>query len=62
MEKKLFAELKKVQKMLWKDDDRMEQQTLFDLQDLMAMLIFNNASAEQQAELCKEFKHLYSRK
>lgn len=33
----MYNEVKKIQQMLWKNDDLLEQETLFDLQDYVGV-------------------------
>ena len=42
----MYEKLEKIQELLWKDDDRMEQDTLFELQDKVAELILEVAGKE----------------
>ncbi len=59
----MYKELKEIQKLLWKDDDRMEQETLFDLQDYVAELILKTAKEEGQLnDLLANFGFLYLNK
>lgn len=58
----MYKELKEIQKLLWKDDDRMEQETLFDLQDYVAKLILKVAKEEGQLnDLLANFRFLYTK-
>ena len=59
----MYNEIKKIQKLLWKHDDMMEQETLFELQDLVAGLALNIAKRENKtAQLACDFPFLYERK
>lgn len=61
-EKKVYAELKKIQKLLWKDDDLMEQETLFELQNYVMNLTLEYAKKEnQEKDLIKSFPWLYKK-
>ena len=56
----MYDELKKIQSLLWKDDDRMDQETLFELQDYVSKLILNVAKEENKTnDLVKSFPWLY---
>jgi len=56
----MYEELKKIQSLLWKDDDRMDQETLFELQDYVSKLILNVAKEENKTnDLVKSFPWLY---
>ena len=56
----MYNKLKAIQKLLWKDDDMIEQETLFDLQNLVAKLTLEVAEKENKVEdLVKSFKWLY---
>lgn len=53
----------KIQEMLWRDDDRMNQETLFALQDYVAELALNVANKERKVDkLVKKFPWLYEAK
>lgn len=57
----MYKELKEIQKLIFKDDDRMEQDTLFDLQEKIALLTLQVAQQEEKTEdLIKSFKWLYN--
>lgn len=57
----MYNELKEIQKLIFKDDDRMEQDTLFDLQEKIALLTLQVAQQEGKTEdLIKSFKWLYN--
>ena len=61
----VFKELIKAQKLLWKDDDLMQQETLFKLQDLIAKLLLNIAREHVsygELFLIKEFPYLYKKR
>ena len=56
----MYNKLKRIQQLLWKSDDRMDQDTLFELQDEFAGLILEVAEKENQtADLVKTFPWLY---
>jgi hypothetical protein len=56
----MYGELKKIQKLIWKDDDRMDQDTLFRLQEYVAVLISDVAAKEKKTDdLIKSFPWLY---
>jgi len=57
----MYEQLKEIQKLIFKDDDRMEQDTLFDLQEKIALLTLQVAQQEEKTEdLIKSFKWLYN--
>ena len=56
----MYNDLKKIQELLWKDDDRMDQDTLFELQEFVAELTLKAAEKENKVDdLLKNFKWLY---
>ena len=56
----MYNELKKIQQLIWKDDDRMDQDTLFELQDCVSGLILEVAKKENKTnDLTKSFPWLY---
>ena len=56
----MYNDLKKIQKLLWKDDDRMDQDTLFELQEFVAELTLKAAEKENKVDdLLKNFRWLY---
>ena len=56
----MYNELKKIQQMLWKSDDRIDQDTLFELQDYVAELVLKVAEKENKVDdLIKSFPYLY---
>jgi hypothetical protein len=56
----MYNDLKKIQKLLWKSDDRMDQETFFELQELVAELTLKAAQKEKKVDdLLKNFKWLY---
>ena len=58
----MYNELKKIQSLLWKSDDRMDQDTLFELQDYVARLTLKAAEQESRTEdLLKSFPWLYEK-
>ena len=59
----MYRELKKVLTMVFKDDDMMNQETLFDLQDYVADITLKVAVKENKVEnLIKDFAWLYQPK
>lgn len=62
MEKKLFNDLKKALQLACKGDDLIDQEDLFDLQELLTLSILENSTPYQQQDLVKDFPHLYSLK
>jgi CxxC motif-containing protein len=58
----MYSQLKELQKLAWKSDDRMDQETLFELQDKLAELTLQAAIKEgKTADLQKAFPFLYER-
>lgn len=56
----MYDDLKKLQKLLWKHDDMMDQETLFELQELVAEMALKAAQAERKVgDLVKSFPWLY---
>ena len=59
----MYNKLKKIQKLLWESDDRMDQETLFELQDYVAGVILDVAEQEgKTTDLVKSFPWLYKQK
>lgn len=57
----MYEKLKEIQELIWKNDDLMDQDTLFELQDKIANLTLEVAQKEGKVEqLIKDFKWLYS--
>jgi len=58
----MYERLKKVQEMLWRSDDLMDQETLFELQEYVSRVILEVAEQEgKTADLVKSFPWLYER-
>lgn len=58
----MYEKLEKIQEMLWRDDDMMRQETLFELQDYVAELILKVADKKGPTtvdRLVKKFPWLY---
>lgn len=58
----MYEKLEKIQELLWRDDDMMRQETLFELQDYVAELILEVANKEGPKtvdRLVKKFPWLY---
>lgn len=56
----MYKELSDIQRLLWKNDDYMDQETLFELQEKMAELVLDVAIKEHKiTELLAEFPWLY---
>lgn len=56
-----YSKIKEIQQLVWKDDDRMDQETLFELQERVADLALAIATNEGVAEdLVNTFPFLYS--
>lgn len=57
----MYNKLKEIQRLVWKGDDRMDQEDLFELQEKIADLTLEVAQKEGKTEqLLKDFKWLYS--
>lgn len=58
--KEIFEKLVELQKLVWTDDDRMDQDNLFELQDKMAQLVLDLANdTNNQEVILKEFSWIY---
>jgi hypothetical protein len=56
----MYNDIKKIQKLVWKDDDMMNQETLFELQGLVAEFALKIANREKKtAQLLRDFPFLY---
>lgn len=56
----MYEKLKKVQKLLWQGDDRMDQEILFEIQAVFADLLLEVAMVEKKVDdLVKSFPWLY---
>lgn len=56
-----YSKIKEIQQLVWKDDDRMDQETLFELQERVADLALAIATNEDETEdLVHTFPFLYS--
>jgi hypothetical protein len=56
----MYEKLKEIQKLIFKGDDRMDQDDLFELQEKIAELTLEVAQKEEKTEqLIKDFKWLY---
>lgn len=58
----MYEKIEKIQELLWRDDDMMRQETLFELQDYVAELILEVANKEGPKtvdRLVKKFPWLY---
>ena len=59
----MYNELKKIQSLLWQSDDRMDQDTLFELQDYVGGLLLKVAEKENKHDdLVKSFPWIYKTK
>ena len=54
-ERECFETLVKIFELIWKDDDLMEQDTLFTLQDLVSDALLRASNSEGNAELVEKF-------
>ena len=59
-ERGYFDTLAEILELLFKGDDRMDQETLFDLQDFVAEKALDAARPEWGAELVKKFSYIYT--
>jgi ribulose 1,5-bisphosphate carboxylase large subunit-like protein len=60
---KLYTQIKEIQKLVWKDDDLILQETLFELQDRIAVLALIIAKNENKTgDLINSFSWLYKNK
>lgn len=58
----MYNEMRIIQKLLWKNDDLMDQDTLFVLQDMVCKLTLEIAQKENKIDdLIKSFPFLYER-
>lgn len=56
-----YSKIKEIQQLVWKDDDRMDQETLFELQERVADLALAIATNEDKTEdLVHTFPFLYN--
>ena len=59
----MYEAIEKIQEMLWRHDDLMSQDTLFELQDFVADLALKVAEKEGKVDkLVAKFPFLYRRK
>jgi hypothetical protein len=57
----MYEQLKEIQELIFKDDDLMDQDTLFELQEKIALLTLQVAQEEGKTEnLLNSFKWLYN--
>ena len=54
-EREYFDTLVKIFELVWKDDDLMEQDTLFTLQDLVGDALLKSSNEEWNTELVEKF-------
>ena len=56
----MYKEIKKIQDMIWQDDDLMQQETLFELQEYAGNLLLKRAQKEDKTDdLLKSFPYMY---
>lgn len=56
----MYKEIKKIQDMIWQDDDLMQQETLFELQEYAGNLLLKIAQKEDKTDdLLKSFPYMY---
>ena len=59
----MYKELKKLQELMWKNEDMPDQEDWFEMQDLMAELVLKAAVREKKTDdLIKTFPFLYTQK
>lgn len=59
----MYEKIEKIQEMLWRNDDMMMQETLFELQDYVADLLLKVAEKEGKVDkLVAKFPFMYRRK
>ena len=58
-EREYFETLVEILELLFKDDDRMDQETLFDLQDFVAEKLVDAARPEWGDELVAKFPYIF---
>ena len=61
----LYEKLEQIQELLWRNDDRIDQETLFDVQDKVAELVLEVAGKvgpKTVDRLVKKFPYLYEAK
>ena len=59
----MYEKLKEILTLAWKDDDRMDQETLFELQDKLINLILEVAEKENKTnDLISSFSWLFKEK
>ena len=61
IERDYFETMIEILEMLYKDDDRMDQETLCDLQDFVTEKLVDIARPEWGDELVKKFPYLFAR-
>lgn len=62
MAKSDFDDVVEIQKIVWRDDDRLDQENLFELQDKIAEFALKIANREHKTEeLVNMFPWLYTR-
>lgn len=59
MDAKLFEDLRGVMRLAYKGDDRMDQDTLFELQEKIADIMCKYAKGDQMVTLVLEFAHIF---
>lgn len=56
----MYKEIKRIQDLLWKNDDLMEQDDLFELQDYVAKLLLRVAQREHEVDdLLQSYPYMY---
>ena len=56
----MYNELKEILSLLWKNDDKMDQDTLFQVQDRMTTILLKVAEKEKKTDdLLKSFPYLF---
>lgn len=59
-EREYFDTLVEILECLFKDDDCMDQETLFDLQGFVAEKVLDAARPEWESELVQKFPYIYT--
>ena len=59
----MYSDLKRIQELMWKNEDMPDQEDWFEMQDLMAALVLKAAVKEKKTDdLIKAFPFLYTQK
>ena len=56
----MYEKLKRVQKLLWEDGDCIDQESLYEIQELIAEITLESAKVEHRVpDLIKTFPYIY---